>query len=677
MYPAMSKTPNSAGRFSLPRLAPTSWVLHALFAVLALLLFRPYLGITHDARLYVGYALASLDPTGIGTDIMFQHDGQSRYSLFPVPFLWLVGWLGPGQAALLATYAGLMLWAIALVAWLEVLLKDTTASHAKGWVVLVVVALPAFYGGSSVFQFAEQFVSPRVFAEAGIVGALACAMARRWVGAVVLSGVALAVHPIMAAPGVALVAWSALERPRSQQVATAALLVLLVLVAAGTWWEWAPARLFARFDPEWRAALDRKQALVFISHWKPEGWARMVLHVCTLMLGRQYVPASVKRLFDGALLIGAVGVVTAYVVGDRLGNVLVTQGQPWRGLWLVALLAVVAFGTMWVQVAAQLRQPETPEDELRVSGVLLLALAWVAIELNSNAAVIGGLAVFVWTLPRTMPTMALPQHGYRVLAVAVGAIAIGIVVAKAVAIYRIVFAAPDPRIWRMWFYHLNVGVPQLLLLASAALTISSDDGGRQRAASQRNLDMLAFLLVLAVVWDSRYPYQHSIERELADRMAHVPPPIDVVHGGTVFWLDGDLEAWAFTGRAGWGTVLQGISGVFDRELSLRWDRRWALLDRRNIPMGESQLRAVRETQRTPLTTEDVASICQDPESPFAIVVPSDLLNTTQTTFTPKVPKLLAPISADSSWRSNVEYGVISCKHHKQQSRDTRLRSDRI
>jgi len=34
--------------------------------------------IVHDARLYLGFALAPCDPDGIGGDLVFVHDGQSR-----------------------------------------------------------------------------------------------------------------------------------------------------------------------------------------------------------------------------------------------------------------------------------------------------------------------------------------------------------------------------------------------------------------------------------------------------------------------------------------------------------------------------------------------------------------------------------------------------------------------
>jgi hypothetical protein len=53
-----------------------------LIAYSVFLLSRPYPGIVQDAYIYMGRALADLDPDGIGRDLMFVHDGQFGFSLF-------------------------------------------------------------------------------------------------------------------------------------------------------------------------------------------------------------------------------------------------------------------------------------------------------------------------------------------------------------------------------------------------------------------------------------------------------------------------------------------------------------------------------------------------------------------------------------------------------------------
>ena len=79
-------------------------------------LLRPYAGIIHDSRIYVGRALADLSPHTIGLEYAFLHDGQSRFSLFPKAFAQLVSALGPGPAAQLLSGLGLVLWFVGALA---------------------------------------------------------------------------------------------------------------------------------------------------------------------------------------------------------------------------------------------------------------------------------------------------------------------------------------------------------------------------------------------------------------------------------------------------------------------------------------------------------------------------------------------------------------------------------
>jgi hypothetical protein len=62
-------------------------------------LTHPYARIIHDARIYIGRVMADLDPAGLGRDLMFVHDGQFAFSLFPLLIRGLVAHLGPGAAA--------------------------------------------------------------------------------------------------------------------------------------------------------------------------------------------------------------------------------------------------------------------------------------------------------------------------------------------------------------------------------------------------------------------------------------------------------------------------------------------------------------------------------------------------------------------------------------------------
>jgi hypothetical protein len=70
-----------------------------LIVLSVFLLSRPYGGIVHDAHIYIGRALADLDPNGVGRDIMFVYDGQFGFSLFRQVADGMVTCFEPGTAA--------------------------------------------------------------------------------------------------------------------------------------------------------------------------------------------------------------------------------------------------------------------------------------------------------------------------------------------------------------------------------------------------------------------------------------------------------------------------------------------------------------------------------------------------------------------------------------------------
>jgi hypothetical protein len=72
---------------------------HALLSLRVFLLSRPYQGILHDGYIYIGRALADLDPNGVGRDLMFVHDGQFGFSVFRFAATAFAALLGPALAA--------------------------------------------------------------------------------------------------------------------------------------------------------------------------------------------------------------------------------------------------------------------------------------------------------------------------------------------------------------------------------------------------------------------------------------------------------------------------------------------------------------------------------------------------------------------------------------------------
>ncbi|MDB5421505.1 MAG: hypothetical protein JWR59_1452, partial [Brevundimonas sp.] len=109
----MASTSTDLGEAAPPSPAAPAWAAAGLWWIglaVLLVLTRPYGGVDGDARLYIGRALAALDPAGLGQDLMFRHDGQFGFSAYPALLTALVRRLGPSLAALAISFAAAAAW---------------------------------------------------------------------------------------------------------------------------------------------------------------------------------------------------------------------------------------------------------------------------------------------------------------------------------------------------------------------------------------------------------------------------------------------------------------------------------------------------------------------------------------------------------------------------------------
>src|SRR4051794_9331806 len=186
----------SSGSASRLWTALTGHAVPLIFCAALWAIGHPYPGIVGDAHIYVGRALADLDPSGVGRDMMFVHDGQFGFSLFPLVMRALVARLGPGFAAEAISAAGCLCWFAAALA--------LAAQVAKGramWLVLVFVCVLPHGYGHNLFVSAEALAVPRPFAEAAVLASLASLLAGRPALAMGFALLGFAAHPIMALPG--------------------------------------------------------------------------------------------------------------------------------------------------------------------------------------------------------------------------------------------------------------------------------------------------------------------------------------------------------------------------------------------------------------------------------------------------------------------------------------------
>lgn len=302
-----------------------------LIAIVAIILLaRPYRGLSGDAALYVGHAVAVLDPQQIGLDPMWALDGQMQFSIFPRLVEFSISWLGVHWGALALAFAGLCAWGVGLFA-----LANALGFRAPlGAVALAAMAFPAGHGAYGAIYVAEPLAVPRVFAEAASLLALAALISGSFALFALTIVLAALLHPLMAAG--ALVTGLAYLSLRERRIAFffAALAIAgfaLALCVRSPFLD----LLTARMDPEWLEILRGPQDYLFPTLWPQPAWGLKATQAISVGLFAWLSPGAARRFFLSALIAAGAGVAASIVLGDLLSLRLAVQTQPWRMSWLL------------------------------------------------------------------------------------------------------------------------------------------------------------------------------------------------------------------------------------------------------------------------------------------------------------------------------------------------------
>lgn len=362
--------------------------------LVALFLYvHPYRGIRHDAELYALIALRPLYDAALSGDLFFSHGSQASYTLFPWLQTLLVQHWGLDTPAWLLTRLGsLAFFASAF------LLARRLAGPVLAWLATaLLVLLPAKYGAGYVFGYAEDFATPRVWAEALVLGAFAMRLAGRTPVALAMLLLAMAVHPLVAAAGVLCMAVLTLDaRTQLRLLLLGAVLGGVVLLVAFL----APMGPLRLMDPAWLAALRKMIPYLLTDQWSLLDWQRVAVPLATLAVGLLALPKVPARdLARSALLVAAAGTALAVMASLVAPVVILIQGQPWRWLWLARAIAVL--------LLAPIAQALWGRGLAGRATLALVATSWLGAEdaLGLEAALCALLAAFA-----TFRTQRAPRH---------------------------------------------------------------------------------------------------------------------------------------------------------------------------------------------------------------------------------------------------------------------------
>ncbi|MDR3409064.1 MAG: hypothetical protein P4L68_11250 [Methylovirgula sp.] len=582
--------------------------------VLAIWLFsRGYNGIRHDARIYIGRALADLEPNGVGRDALFAFDNQTHltaYSLLTTP---LVRLLGASVANIVITYATLSIW-IAAATWLAWQVMPRRLIPAA---LICAATLPAFYGPFNIFSFAEPFAVPRGLAEAGVLFALAALLSEKRLLAcgAILFALALHVPTALVGAGVVFILL-AVETPALWLAAIAfgAIAIMAALLQLGPF-----KGLLQSYDPVWLAINRERNPFLFESLWPAAAWSQAIVSGTTLAMAIFLTQGRVRQVLIAAGAIALIGVGSAYVFGELPSNMLILQLQAWRALWLVKLLAILL-----IPYCASILWSDERVDSRLV--VVLFACCWFFIDEFWLTLALSGTALLLLVRRRfgaadSTAKILLPLAIISGLGVALvwvfGDILVELRLAGATLAAGLPLSAQEsaPLLPTLGYF---------VAVAAIALSLVS-----QRVAPSRQALIFASLAVIVMPL-ALFSADH---RDTTHRMTDAGAGRDTLAallGPTpkgIAWIDEDIAPLFWVGRPSWVNGLQGTAGAFSRPLALQWDARSRLLVANGLATENERdpyLPAADNGLDPAKVARGAVKLCKTSNGPDAIVVPNDL-----------------------------------------------------
>jgi hypothetical protein len=528
-----------------------------LLAIIALyFLMHPYQGLVHDARLYLLQALNYLHPDLYGSDVFLKYGSQDSYTLFTPLFAAAISLFGAELAASLFTFVSIVALLFGAGVFARTLVPERVAWLGLGLLVL----FPGFYGQGVTFAVLEEFVTPRLIAEALVLFGLAAWLRERRTlsGVLLLAGFLL--HPIMTLPALilmALVTWGLPHwRKAWPLVLVAAAVVALALAGA------LPLEQF-RFDAAWWPIAERVPHLNIVQ-WTSHDWARVGTIFSTLVVAALCLAPAGQRVAIGMLVTCIGTLLLSWIGGDLLKIVIIVQGQAWRSMWLAT--AIAALLMPWI--AASFWQ----QARLRRCSVLLLITAWVIGYQNlalcfSIPAAIAALCGNV-RVPERFARLATIGAGILLVVVVLSMLALTL---SEIDLVDASYGTGLPATLRK--ICADGIVPAALLLG--VWTAASHINSRRAVALLSCVAMLPLLFIgkaSAEAWSSRV-YSLEAHESFAVWRSLIPAGADVLWATKLMRGGDPTAAWLLLERPSYYSSVQVNSGLFSRPAAIELLRR--------------------------------------------------------------------------------------------------------
>jgi hypothetical protein len=566
----------------------------------AWLMATPYFGIRHDAILYTAQALNRLHPEVYGHDLFFRFGSQDGFTVFPALYAAMIEWLGVDSAARVLAVLGKLSWFASLLYF--------SASFTRGiarWLGLaIVVSYSPYFDSHHVFSYGESFVTARIFAEALVLLALGFMLRARVALATAALVVSVSFHPLVALPGIGaavlLHRWKSVASLMTLCVGAVGLAVTLAVAGLEPF-----ARLLAQFDPEWLGVVLQRNPYAFLDMWDGNAFGGVVFLAVVLVTGRQTLDDRSRRIADAMLILCGGMLFLSWVGATVFRNVLLTQLQLWRALWLVRITALLLLGAL-----TPVLWKGTSGQRLHLSGL------WSAALLGPTV-VAGALAVLVAILGAVLDRSSSPRNSPRIVSVT----------CLAVLSFGLFWKILDFHSGATW---MNVYFDRPVWLIATAdivpvvsVTILLGWIGRRFGNSGSAFVIVSGATILAVgawTWEGRGASDFLWSESAQASSATVREKIPVA--ANVFWPDGLERTWFWLGRAHYASRLQTAGSLFSRATAVEAARRQTRLRTLGLDEGNPYWDRSFPTQglgEGSITPDGARFLCQDPELDFLVL----------------------------------------------------------
>lgn len=505
----------------------------------------PYRGIRHDAILYMGQALAHLNPRWAASDLFFANGSQDRFSIFSTMVAWLLQHADAAVVDMTLLRGAWLVWIAAMFA-----LARDFPPRERWLAVLAVVVASHYYGTTRVFSFMEPFVTARTWAEPVVLLALAALLRGRLFLALAAFLLAMLLHPLVALPvgAVALAYLVVIDRR------WVALLLLALPVLGLAWAGVAPfSALLRTYDPEWFQATLLANDIVYVSNWYLTDAVAALAHAALLWWACRDSTTPLARLGRAAVVTAPILCLASFIGADLLHNVLITQLQLWRVTWILDLLFLLSLPALLVRewqkgpkgrcAAIAVFVAAYAIDDWIPTGWLLICWAALALAFSASraevkpsvltlanvATVLVGLGVVVLQWFNVTDQLAMHAQGMRL--------------AERISI--------------------PFTLPLVALPVAFGLMVLWERAGAARVAAV--LAVAGLLAMAATHWDQRTPWARYVE---SARPGTHPFDAFIAQDAQVYWHEDTAATWVLLQRANFISSSQTSGLLFNRATAL-------------------------------------------------------------------------------------------------------------